>query len=407
MGQAVETLSVHCACGKKLKAPASAVGRKAKCPACGNVLTIEAPPPPPPAEDDPMGAIYDLAAAEQAAAESNQIDDSSRCPKCGASMAVGSVLCVNCGYDMRSKAKVAAAAPSKPVIAYESSRDPAGKKKPRDRMAPQGSFVNGLLVSVGLGAVGALIWFLVTYFTDYDISIVCTLIGILAGVGMQIGQKGFSTAGGYVAAGVTFVLLMLARLAVVLVVLIPMIRAKIASRPAFSSGGSSMSSSSGNASSSSSNVVSADEMDGDDREELAEDLSDDQLRLLKIDPETASDAQRAIADKTAERKLATMSPTQQAAALTRYRDKEAQAAASGAPHTPHGGALANGAASGSAAASASGTSSSSAPSKPRPNLSSALGALVFILVFFSWKSAIFMVLSMWAAYRAASGGIRD
>ena len=68
MPETGDKISVQCACGKKLKAPASAVGRKAKCPACGNVLTIEPPPPPPPAEDDPLGALYDLADAEKDAA---------------------------------------------------------------------------------------------------------------------------------------------------------------------------------------------------------------------------------------------------------------------------------------------------------------------------------------------------
>src|SRR5262245_37012093 len=99
-----DTISVQCACGKKLKAPASAVGRKAKCPACGNVVTT-APPPPPPApmpEDDPLAGMYELAEAEKQAAHTNQIVDSPRCPKCGADMGTGAVLCVNCGYDMRT-----------------------------------------------------------------------------------------------------------------------------------------------------------------------------------------------------------------------------------------------------------------------------------------------------------------
>ena len=38
-----DTISVKCVCGKKLKAPASAAGRKARCPKCGNVMTLEAP----------------------------------------------------------------------------------------------------------------------------------------------------------------------------------------------------------------------------------------------------------------------------------------------------------------------------------------------------------------------------
>ena len=38
-------ISVSCSCGKTLKAPASAAGKTAKCPACGTPLTIPAPAP--------------------------------------------------------------------------------------------------------------------------------------------------------------------------------------------------------------------------------------------------------------------------------------------------------------------------------------------------------------------------
>ena len=37
-----EKITVPCPCGAKLKAPATAVGRKAKCPKCGEVLTVQA-----------------------------------------------------------------------------------------------------------------------------------------------------------------------------------------------------------------------------------------------------------------------------------------------------------------------------------------------------------------------------
>jgi hypothetical protein len=51
----VETISLLCACGKKLKVPTKLVGKKAKCPGCLKVLTVPAPktkpePPQEPAE---------------------------------------------------------------------------------------------------------------------------------------------------------------------------------------------------------------------------------------------------------------------------------------------------------------------------------------------------------------------
>ena len=39
----VETISLLCACGKKLKVPTRLVGKKAKCPGCLKVLTVPAP----------------------------------------------------------------------------------------------------------------------------------------------------------------------------------------------------------------------------------------------------------------------------------------------------------------------------------------------------------------------------
>jgi RsiW-degrading membrane proteinase PrsW (M82 family) len=48
----------QCACGKKLKAPDTAAGKRARCPACQQINTI--PTPPAPEEDNPFDP-YDLA----------------------------------------------------------------------------------------------------------------------------------------------------------------------------------------------------------------------------------------------------------------------------------------------------------------------------------------------------------
>ena len=100
-----DRITVECKCGKRLKAPASAAGKRAKCPACGNVLTITAPPPP--AEDDMgLNALYDLADQESKVAEQQAASGSPRCPGCSREMPAGAVLCVNCGYDMRTGSKL-------------------------------------------------------------------------------------------------------------------------------------------------------------------------------------------------------------------------------------------------------------------------------------------------------------
>ena len=107
-------ITVACSCGKRLKGPATAVGKKARCAACGGVVVVSLPgkstgtatvqaaaaaksktpvavavtpikpvrptpaPAPPPPDDDSLGAMYDLAEQANAVpALSNTV-----CPQC-------------------------------------------------------------------------------------------------------------------------------------------------------------------------------------------------------------------------------------------------------------------------------------------------------------------------------------
>lgn len=218
------TISVVCKCGKKLKAPASAVGKKAKCPQCGNVLTVK-PPPPPPEEDNSLDALYDLAQeSEQHAAQQEMAP---RCPGCMREMAPGAVVCTNCGYDTRKgKVVVATAAPKATGTRFDPAAAAAAEaaaknRKPTDKMAPQGSFIKGIAGSIGGAMIGAFIWFLVAWGTGYELYFLVLVVGALAGLGMAWGQEGYSYAGGGVAAAVTFVMMIIARIAVVLAIIVP------------------------------------------------------------------------------------------------------------------------------------------------------------------------------------------
>jgi hypothetical protein len=237
-------ISVMCPCGKKLKAPASAVGKKAKCPKCGNVMTVKAPPPP--EEDNSLDALYDLAAAGEQAAAKQQL--APRCPGCQSPLAANAVLCVNCGYDTRSGKSLApkveaavTAPPPLPKSAAKGTRyDPAKaaaaeaaaknkKKGPGvDKMAPQASYIGGLGGCCAGAAVGGFIWFLIAYFTGYELYFVVLLVGGLAGAGMAWGQQGYSYVGGFTAAGVTFITMIVARIAVVMALILPMMRDEVA-----------------------------------------------------------------------------------------------------------------------------------------------------------------------------------
>ncbi len=51
------SIAVACACGKRFKAKDEYAGKRAKCPACGQPLTIPQPPPAKPATDDEIMAL--------------------------------------------------------------------------------------------------------------------------------------------------------------------------------------------------------------------------------------------------------------------------------------------------------------------------------------------------------------
>jgi DNA-directed RNA polymerase subunit RPC12/RpoP len=247
------TISVRCGCGKKLKAPAGSEGRKARCPDCGTTLIVKAgqpraavaparppsaapkiaapvapptphrPSPPPlgipmppplpiPVQDDPFDALSELAAQ---ASSAPAISDEPRCPHCSLPMAGDAVLCVNCGYDRRTGRKVAVASVAEPA---KPPPLPAGRKgagKVVDYMAPTGSFVAGLVVSAVFALGASVVWFVVAWATGFAIGYIAILIGIAAGVGMQIGQKGHSRVGGVAAAAMTLGAIIVAKIAVI------------------------------------------------------------------------------------------------------------------------------------------------------------------------------------------------
>ena len=237
MAQTGDTISVQCGCGKKLKAPSTAVGKRAKCPACGNVLTIELPPPPP-AEDDPLGAMYDLAEAEKAAS-TNAAEEGPRCPKCGSELAAGSVLCVNCGYDLRS-GKKATTIKAAPVAAAPGKGKPLAYAEKEERPAAEGNYFMGILFGLLFAAGGAAVCAVATYFLD-DVPFLSLVarwsvlgIGYLAGLGVDKGYKGGNLFAGMTAAGVTLVVALVTKFVVLAAIIAPGVK-KALDRASFGS----------------------------------------------------------------------------------------------------------------------------------------------------------------------------
>lgn len=104
------------ACGKEYRWKPELAGRKAKC-GCGAALVVPAGPPgggdPAPAAKPAASAPAALPSVASATPAPNAkpidakpTDDAAvgrgSCPSCGAALAAGAVLCVNCGYNLKT-----------------------------------------------------------------------------------------------------------------------------------------------------------------------------------------------------------------------------------------------------------------------------------------------------------------
>jgi hypothetical protein len=247
-------------------------------------LTIEAPPPP---EDDPFGAIYDLADKEQEVARQQESSTPSgmRCPSCSSPLAPGAVLCVQCGFDMRTKSKLkakkdapAAAAASKgsrPGLA------PLGGSRPQqddEKPAPEGNYFLGLAYGFGFAVVAAIVCFFAwTKADDFPfIKWMVLLIGAGAGFGVNLGYKAGTHFAGATAAGITVIISVATQLAVWAVLIAPAVNQAI------------------------------DESSSDRDERVMEMLANEEEKKANIDPDHASIEQMTNARKAASKRLKEM-----------------------------------------------------------------------------------------------------
>jgi hypothetical protein len=228
--------SVKCKCGSPVKVPRE---MGASAPLAEPQAAARSAPPRPAAKkqaapvasaapsDDGLDALYAL--AEQEAAVGS--DESRFCPNCGSQLSPDAVLCTACGFDRRkgkvvaAMAKVEVAKPKKSLFGGGGKPKPVDpkKKKVQDALAPQGSFFIGVLTSFALATGAALIYAIAAWgiglisfgLGNYIAAFLISLVGIGAGIGMQMGQKGYSTLGGIAAAGVTLVVMLIARVLVI------------------------------------------------------------------------------------------------------------------------------------------------------------------------------------------------
>ncbi len=121
------TIAVQCgSCHKRFAAKDDLAGRKVKCPQCGAVLTIPKPrPEPEPAPQitslldeyemaSPPVGIAGSSSAGIAGSTGKEPGTELKCSSCGASLKAGSVICLECGYDLRTGKKRELAGPKEP-----------------------------------------------------------------------------------------------------------------------------------------------------------------------------------------------------------------------------------------------------------------------------------------------------
>lgn len=226
-------ISISCPCGSKLKVPATAIGKKGKCPKCGDVFVITAPPPPVPkkkkpepdiysiAEDDTGGGLLDeLARMEKSAPKvelPKPVGATTPCPRCNQAMPLASKLCTGCGYNTETGRVVKGAS-------AKASKVSALARK-------TGRLMTGVMLSAAGALVGAAIWFGITIASDYELGLIAWLVGLLSGYGMLWGYGQTSSKGGVVAAINAVVGILFAKLAIVAYVIYAMTTAS-SDRPA-------------------------------------------------------------------------------------------------------------------------------------------------------------------------------
>ena len=97
-------IKASCSCGKSFKAPAKAAGKKVRCPACKEPVTIPggkkskakiAAAASAPSADDGVGSLLDEVGFQRSGG-------AGRCPNCKEDLLEEAVLCVACGYNLET-----------------------------------------------------------------------------------------------------------------------------------------------------------------------------------------------------------------------------------------------------------------------------------------------------------------
>lgn len=215
-----ERIQSTCRCGARFRVSADAVGKKAKCPKCGESFTIRAPaevpaPTTPNAGSAPLtkvgvqpksrdaapskpearemmapdSLLDDLARMEQKAPSIGRSAPPQTCAKCGQILQPGAKVCMGCGYNALT-GKVMRSATVRQVQVAEAVS--AGKR-----------FALGVVCCGGVALVSAAIWFYIAMATFRESAWIAWLLVLACGWAMLKGWGKASPAGGIIAASIS------------------------------------------------------------------------------------------------------------------------------------------------------------------------------------------------------------
>lgn len=139
-----------------------------------------------------------------------------RCPSCNAPMSPGALICVKCGYDTRIRGK----------RTVERGGDETPTK--RSLLGGAASLLRGTLFSFLGAMLGAIIWAVLVYLTQYEFSIVALGLGGLAGLGMAVGHESDDgTFPGIIAAFMSLFGIFAAKILSVVIIVAAMVSAEV------------------------------------------------------------------------------------------------------------------------------------------------------------------------------------
>ena len=147
-------IAVNCEhCGHSGRVGDNLYGKVVKCPKCGGHLQVGSPPAsaPPPRPGSPLASPLGGAMDED---DGRPYQLSSQCPDCGSQMSPGAVICVKCGFDVRTGSKHTRSESPPLVPTYMASR----ASEYEERASPSRSTSGD-----GEGGMGNIFWFIMIF----------------------------------------------------------------------------------------------------------------------------------------------------------------------------------------------------------------------------------------------------